>query len=260
MDGSGPSSSETSAAVSESPSGARAIVCVPCTRVSAPSYSGREVIEHQRGRLRDHREEVGQHRLADLIDPVGILDDDTSPGFLGPTMRRSPGRSTAADAHPDRLPVKEHSGRRCPAESSSSSKSSGFASLTRSRTRSRASCPSRPSTPVAARSSRATAWKGTWLVCDSQKAVNTSTPRRSPVAATSRTKRLLPMPGDPATPTTAPWPSMARSNKPSTAAISHRLPTRFDSARPMPRCCSRMPNSRWATTGSSAPLICTSSG
>ena len=29
---------------------------------------------------------------------------------------------------------------------------------------------------MAARSSRATAWKGTWLVCDSQKVVNTSTP------------------------------------------------------------------------------------
>ena len=33
------------------------------------------------------------------------------------------------------------------------------------------------STPVAARSSRATTWKGTSLACDSQKAVNTSTPR-----------------------------------------------------------------------------------
>ena len=65
---------------------------------------------------------------------------------------------------------------------------------------------------MAARSSRATAWKGTWLVCDSQKAVNTSTPRRPATADTSRTRRLLPMPGDPATPTTAPWPSMARSN------------------------------------------------
>ena len=64
-----------------------------------------------------------------------------------------------------------------PSRSSKSSKSSGSASGTRSRTRSRAACASRPSTPVAARSSRATAWKGTWLVCDSQKVVNTSTPR-----------------------------------------------------------------------------------
>ena len=43
-EGSDPSSSPSSAAVSESPSGASAIVCAPCTRVSAPSYSGREVI------------------------------------------------------------------------------------------------------------------------------------------------------------------------------------------------------------------------
>ena len=40
------------------------------------------------------------------------------------------------------------------------------------------------------------------LVCDSQKAVNTSTPRGRAIAATSRTRRLLPMPGGPTTPTT----------------------------------------------------------
>ena len=43
-EGSEPSSSASSAAVSESPSGPSAIVCAPCTRVNAPSYSGREVI------------------------------------------------------------------------------------------------------------------------------------------------------------------------------------------------------------------------
>jgi hypothetical protein len=31
--------------------------------------------QHQRRRLRDHREELGQHRLADLIDPMGVFDD-----------------------------------------------------------------------------------------------------------------------------------------------------------------------------------------
>ena len=41
MDGSGPSSSPISDAISELLSGARAIVCAPCTRLSAPSYSGR---------------------------------------------------------------------------------------------------------------------------------------------------------------------------------------------------------------------------
>ena len=43
-------------------------------------------------------------------------------------------------------------------------------------------------------------------MCDSQKAVNTSTPRAAAIAATSRTSRLLPMPGEPTTATTAPWP------------------------------------------------------
>ena len=97
------------------------------------------------------------------------------------------------------------------------------------------------------------------LACDSQKAVNTSTPRAAAIAVTSRTRRLLPMPGDPTTPTTAPWPSVARSSKPSTAAISQRRPTRVDSARPPVGCPSPMPNSRRAGTGSSAPLIRTNS-
>ena len=59
------------------------------------------------------------------------------------------------------------------------------------------------------------AWKGIWLVCDSQKVVNTSTPRADAMAESSRTRRLFPIPGGPTTPTTAPWPSIARSNKPS---------------------------------------------
>jgi len=42
-------------------------------------------------------------------------------------------------------------------------------------------------------------------VCDSQKALNTFTLRLRAIAATSRTRRLLPMPGDP----TTPWPSIA---------------------------------------------------
>ena len=128
------------------------------------------------------------------------------------------------------------SGSAMPSMSSNSSTSSGSASGIPSRTRSRAVCSSRPSTPVAARSRRATAWKGTWLVCDSQNAVNTSISPASAIAETSRTRRLLPMPGEPTTPTTAPCPSTARSNSPSTADISHRRPTNFDSARPTARC------------------------
>ncbi len=39
--------------------------------------------DHQRGRLRDHGEEIGQHRLADLIDPMGVLNDIDRRGFPG---------------------------------------------------------------------------------------------------------------------------------------------------------------------------------
>ena len=39
--------------------------------------------QHQRGRLRDHREEIGQHRLADLIDPMRVLNDIDRRGFAG---------------------------------------------------------------------------------------------------------------------------------------------------------------------------------
>ena len=113
-----------------------------------------------------------------------------------------------------------------PSRSSKSNKSSGAASGARARIRARAAGGSRLSTPVAARNRRATAWKGTWLVCDSQKTVNTSTSWASAIAETSRTRRLLPMPGEPTTPTTAPWPSSARPSKPATADISHCRPTR----------------------------------
>ena len=39
--------------------------------------------QHQRGCLRDHREEIGQHRLADLIDPMGVLNDIDRRGLAG---------------------------------------------------------------------------------------------------------------------------------------------------------------------------------
>jgi hypothetical protein len=39
--------------------------------------------QHQRGRLRDHHEELRQHRLADLIDPVHVLNDIDRRGFAG---------------------------------------------------------------------------------------------------------------------------------------------------------------------------------
>ncbi len=51
-------------------------------------------------------------------------------------------------------------------------------------------------------------------------------------------------PGEPTTVTTAPWPSMARCNRPSTAAISQRRPTRADSALRQDGPRSDTPNSR----------------
>ena len=48
-----------------------------------PSIFGAVGDQHQRGRLRDHREELGQHRLADLIDPVRVLNDIDRWGVAG---------------------------------------------------------------------------------------------------------------------------------------------------------------------------------
>ena len=75
IDGSGPSNPVISAAASESRSGARAMVCAPGTRAQRTLILGSVGDQHQQGRLRNHREEVGQHRLADLVDPMRILDD-----------------------------------------------------------------------------------------------------------------------------------------------------------------------------------------
>ena len=160
------------------------------------------------GRLRDHGEEVGQHRLADLIDPVRVLDDDRAPGsvrasdaaFISAVNRRRRASGSIWGSGT--------SGSAMPSRSSSSSRSSrvGVGNLVAHpiagglRRRD-------PSTPVAARSSRATAWKGISLVCDSQKAENTSTP------ATGRHRRDLAQPAGscrcPAVPPRrphAPWP------------------------------------------------------
>ena len=68
-------------------------------------------------------------------------------------------------------------------------------------------------------------------------------------AASSRTIRLFPMPGEPTTPTIAPWPSMARFNIPSTVDISQRRPTSPDSARPAVVTPSGTPSKRRAQTG-----------
>ena len=147
-----------------------------------------------------------------------------------------------------------------PSRSSSSSRSCGSASGTCSRTCARAASPSRSATPVPARSSRVTAWKGTSRAWDSQKVQNTSTPRPAASAAASRATRDLPMPGGPTTFTTPPRPPIARSAMASRAAISQRRPTRLASARPTRPSRGPIATSRRARTGSSAPLMRTHSG
>ena len=114
-EGSGPSSSETSAAVSESLNGARAMVCAPChlRQCAAIFRAVRE--QHQRGRLRDHREELGQHRLADLIDPMGVLNDIDRRGFT----RQRRGIHQCGQPPPTRIRIDprqvQHPDRRSPA-------------------------------------------------------------------------------------------------------------------------------------------------
>ena len=118
-----------------------------------------------------------------------------------------------------------------PSRSSNSSKSSGSASVTRSRTRSRAACcvKTLDAGGRAQQPRNGMEWDLAGVrFAEGGEHLHT---RLAAIAATSRTRRLLPMPGGPTTPTTAPWPSTARSNRPSTADISHRRPTRFDSTR-----------------------------
>ena len=151
------------------------------------------------GVLRNHREEVGQHRLADLIDPVRILDDEqrrlvrASAAALisAVNRRRRASGSICGQRHigvGDAQQIVEQQqilrvgiGNVGPAPA-------------RGRLRS-----SRSATPVPARSSRVTAWNGISRAWDSQKAQNTSTPRPAATAAASRAIRLLPMPGGPTT-------------------------------------------------------------
>ena len=82
-EGSGPSSSATSAVdlrITQGRKGYGLRIGHPAQRALIFRTIGDQ---HQRGRLRDHREEVGQHRLADLIDPMGILNDIDRRGFTG---------------------------------------------------------------------------------------------------------------------------------------------------------------------------------
>ena len=231
-EGSDPSSSPISAAVSESPSGASAIVWAPCTRVSAPSYSGREVISTIDG-VRGM-----------TVRKSASIDSLTASIQCASSMMNSAGSVRASDA----VLISAVNRRRRASGSIAGSGTSGSAMPSRSSSSSR-SCGSasgnllphpgaggfavevshagaRPQQP------RHHMRTGMSRACDSQKAQNTSTPRPAASAAASRATRDLPMPGGPTTFTTPPRPPIARSTMASRAAISQRRPTRLASARP----------------------------
>ena len=138
-EGSEPSSSPSSAAVSESPSGASAIVWAPCTRVSAPSYSGREVISTIDG------------VRGITVRKSASIDSLTASIQCASSMMNSAGSVRASDAvlisavnrrrrASGSIWGSATSGSAMPSRSSSSSRSCGSASGTCSRTRARAAC------------------------------------------------------------------------------------------------------------------------
>ncbi len=146
-------------------------------------------------------------------------------------------RSVAVAALPDRSGGSAVSGSPMPSRSSKSATSSGSASVKAWPRSVRGPARSRPSTPDAERRSRAIDVERDLAVCDSQNVVNTSTPRAGASAASSRVRRLLPIPGGPATPTTAPRPSIALVQQ---ALDGRHLPLstdQFDSTRAVRSCC-----------------------
>ena len=136
-------------------------------------YSGREVISTINLVCGITREEVGQHRLADRIDPVGVLDDVKR--RFG--ARQRGGVDQGRQPAPSRVRVdlgQRHIG------VGDAEQIIKQQHILRVGIRdlfphcARASSPSRSATPVRARSSRVTAWNGISRVWDSQKVQNTS--------------------------------------------------------------------------------------
>ena len=114
---------------------------------------------------------------------------------------------------------------------------------------------------MAARSSRATAWNGTLLVCDSQKVVNTSTPRPAAIADSFAHQTAL---ADARRSHHADHSAVAIDCAVQQAVDGGHLPPPTDQSRlgdaRHARAIVPMPSSRRAGTGSSAPLMCTNSG
>ena len=141
---------------------------------SAPWYSGREVISTIDGVRGMTCEEVGHHRLADLVDPVRVLDDVQRGSGAGQQRRHSPTPSTAADGHPGRSAEGQHRGRRCPAGHRTSSRSSVVGLGTRSRTRTGRPRRSSHPRPLAGAQQPRHTRAADLVACDSQKVENTS--------------------------------------------------------------------------------------
>ena len=80
-DESAPSSSVTNATVCESLSGARAMLCAPGHSAQRAPIFGPIGDQHQRASLGDHAEKIGQHRFADRIDPMCVLNDEIAGGL-----------------------------------------------------------------------------------------------------------------------------------------------------------------------------------
>ena len=143
------------------------MVWAPCTWLSAPSIFRPVGHQHQRGGLRDHREEVGEHRLADLVDPVRILDDVDRrcfPGQGGGVDQSGQPPPPGIRIDLGQLDVGVGDAQQVLEQQQVLGVGVGILGPDCAR----AAGPSRPRTPVASRSSRATAWKGTWVVWDSQ--------------------------------------------------------------------------------------------
>ena len=210
---------------------------------------------------RDHRQEVGQHRLADRVDPMRVLDDEKSRfgarqrggvdqrGQLAPPRigidlrRRYLGVGDAQQIVEEQQVLRVGTG-------------DLFAHPARGRLRLRGR-----ERRFRRAATAPPAWNGMSLAWDSQKAQYTSTPRPAAAAAASLATRLLPMPGGPTTIHDA----AVATGRPVDDGVDRRhLPVTSNQARLgapyRGHLAGRTPSAGVTRTGSSDPLIRTHSG
>ncbi len=148
--------------------------------------------------MRDDGDEIGQHGVADVVDPVGVFDDVD--GGSGAGQRG--GVDQAGEAAPSRVGVDFGCSRLgvSDAEQVVEQQQVVGGRAIQSRTDSgagRFGVGARDA--KTARSRRATAWNGMSAAWASQYVVNTSTPRCAAMSDSSDVMRLLPIPGGPTT-------------------------------------------------------------